>query len=263
MINLKEILDKNQKKYETYDFISTDPILFPHRFSKKEDIEIAGFIAASFAYGKRSLFIAKLNELFDIMNNEPYRFIKSYKYTKHSLNGLNYRFAKEDDIHNLLYVLSTLYNDENSSLNDLFYEFYNDNKNINPKLCKIHNMFLKVANYFYNNCLNQPGAGFKHLIPDASNMGSCKRLNMFLRWMVRKSDVDLGVWKFIDKSELLIPLDVHVGNISRSYNLLKRKNNDYKSVIELTENLKKYDPYDPVKYDFALFSLGVFDNSLI
>lgn len=256
-MNLKEIMDNNCKKYETIDFIPHDPILFPHRFNKKEDIEIAGFIAASFAYGKRSLFIAKLNELFDIMNNQPYFFIKSFKNKKLDLNGINYRFAKEDDINNMLYVLSTIYNDENSSLSDIFYEYYNSSHNNHPKLGKIHNMFFKLVQYFYKNCITEPKAGFKHLLPDPSNMGSCKRLNMFLRWMVRKSDVDFGLWKFIDKSELLIPLDVHVGNISRQYNLLKRKNNDYKSVIELTQNLKQFDPYDPVKYDFALFSLGI------
>ncbi len=257
-MNLKEIMDNNCRKYETVDFIKNDPILFPHRFNKKEDIEIAGFIAASFAYGKRSLFIAKLNELFDIMNNEPYKFVKNYKRIKPDLNGINYRFAKENDINNMLYVLSTIYNEENSSLSDLFYEYYNNSQNNYPKLGKIHNMFFKISQYFYKNCPNDPQAGFRHLLPDASNMGSCKRLNMFLRWMIRKSDVDFGLWKFIDKSELLIPLDVHVGNISRQYNLLKRKNNDYKSVIELTQNLKQFDPHDPIKYDFALFSLGVF-----
>lgn len=256
-MNLKEIMDNNCKKYETIDFIPHDPILFPHRFNKKEDIEIAGFIASSFAYGKRSLFIAKLNELFDIMNSEPYLFIKNFKNKKINLNGINYRFAKEDDINNMLYVLSTIYNDENSSLSDLFYEYYNDKENINSKLCKIHNMFVKIVKYFYKNCITEPQAGFKHLLPDPLNMGSCKRLNMFLRWMVRKSDVDFGLWKFIDKSELLIPLDVHVGNISRQYGLLKRKTNDYKSVIELTQKLKEFDPHDPIKYDFALFSLGI------
>lgn len=259
---MKELLDSLVKQYETLDFIKDDPILFPHKFKKKEDIEISGFISSSFAYGKRELFIPKLNQLFNIMNNEPYNFILNFDKDKCNLNGLNYRFAKEQDIYQLLVILNKLYKKDKSSLGELFYNCFKSENNISD-FCKIYSMLIKSCDFFYSelekNCQNsiKDNLGFFHLIPNARNKGACKRLNMFLRWMVRKTPVDFGIWDFISTSDLLIPLDVHVGNVSRSLNLLKRKSNDYKAVIELTSKLLEYDPSDPVKYDFALFGYGV------
>lgn len=243
-MNLKSQLDAFVETYEVKDFIKEDPIQFCHRFKDVEDIEIAGFIASMFAFGNRKVFIKKLEELFIIFENEPKNFIINFD--GKNLNGFNYRFAKEPDIISVLTVLKKLYK-EGSSLQNLFkYGF--DKRNTDE-------MFKVVTDYFYANIINSRGA--KYLIPCAYKKGAMKRMNMFLRWMVRHGEVDLGIWKFIKKNELLIPLDVHVARVSRSLGLLNRASNDFKAVIELTKALKFFDKDDPVKYDFALFGFGI------
>ena len=243
---MKEYLDKLVKKYETKDFIKDDPVQFPHRFVNKNDIEISAFIAALFAFGKREAFIQKLNILFEIMQNEPYNFICSFNKNDKLLSNFVYRFVKGVDIACFLNSLNKLYCLDKSSIAELFY----DGKQKN-------NMLEYVSKYFYS-CLNCPaGLGFCHLFARPEKGGAMKRMNMFLRWMVRSGPVDLALWDFMKPSELLIPLDVHVGNVSRSLGLLERNTNDYKSVIQLTDKLKKFDPVDPVKYDFALFGAGI------
>lgn len=245
-MSLKQQLDELVLKYETKDFIKDDPIQFPHRFKEIKDIELAGFIASVFAFGNRKVFIRKLNELFALFQNEPKNFIENFE--RKSLKGFNYRFAKEEDVEEIFLVLKKLYS-SNSSLEELFRYGYETKD--------FHQMLKVVTNYFYSNMENTFGA--KYLIPDANKNGAMKRVNMLLRWLVRDGVVDLGVWKFIDKSELLIPLDTHVARISREMNLLKRNSNDFKAVKELTNELKIFDKNDPVKYDFAMFGYGI-DN---
>ena len=248
-MNLKQQLDELVLKYETKDFIKDDPIQFPHRFKEVKDIELAGFIASMFAFGNRKVFIRKLDELFNLFQNEPKNFIENFE--RKSLKGFNYRFAKEEDVEEIFLVLKKLYS-SNSSLEELFKYGYE------PK--DFHQMLKVVTDYFYSNMENTFGA--KYLIPDANKNGAMKRVNMFLRWLIRDGEVDLGIWKFIDKSELLIPLDTHVARISREMNLLKRNSNDFKAVKELTNELKIFDKNDPVKYDFAMFGYGI-DNPKI
>lgn len=248
-MNLKQQLDELVLKYETKDFIKDDPIQFPHRFKEVKDIELAGFIASMFAFGNRKVFIRKLDELFNLFQNEPKNFIENFE--RKSLKGFNYRFAKEEDVEEIFLVLKKLYS-SNSSLEELFKYGYE------PK--DFHQMLKVVTDYFYSNMENTFGA--KYLIPDANKNGAMKRVNMFLRWLIRDGEVDLGIWKFIDKSELLIPLDTHVARISREMNLLKRNSNDFKAVKELTNELKTFDKNDPVKYDFAMFGYGI-DNPKI
>lgn len=245
-MSLKQQLDELVLKYETKDFIKDDPIQFPHRFKEIKDIELAGFIASVFAFGNRKVFIRKLNELFTLFQNEPKNFIENFE--RKSLKGFNYRFAKEEDVEEIFLVLKKLYS-SNSSLEELFRYGYETKD--------FHQMLKVVTDYFYSNMENTFGA--KYLIPDANKNGAMKRVNMLLRWLVRDGVVDLGVWKFIDKSELLIPLDTHVARISREMNLLKRNSNDFKAVKELTNELKIFDKNDPVKYDFAMFGYGI-DN---
>lgn len=245
----KNKLKELAEKYETVEFIKDDPIQFPHRFTESEDVEIAGFVASLFAYGNRKVFIKKLNELFEIMNNQPRKFVLNFE--PKSLKGFNYRFAKDFDVIEVFNILKKLYK-EDGGLNKLFcYGWQIDNS--------ISKMLQTVTDYFYSNLKNEVGMGFYHLIPNPKNKGAMKRMNMFLRWMVRKGPVDLGLWNFIDTSELLIPLDVHVARLSREMGLLTRSSNDFKAVLELNENLKKFDPKDPAKFDFAIFGLGV-DN---
>lgn len=237
---MKETLDKLVKKYETPDFIKDDPVQFIHKFKNKNDIEIAGFISSMFAYGNRTAFIGKLKNLFSLMNEKPYEFLESYDINSKLFNNFVYRFVKDIDLKCLLDVLNKLYIKDKSSLEELF---------------QCGNQ--EVCDYFYKNIRKECSMGYYHLLSNPKNGGAQKRYNMFLRWMIRKGPVDFGIWKFKKPSELLIPLDVHVGNVSRKFGLLKRKSNDFKAVVELTEKLKEFDPDDPVKYDFALFGLGV------
>ena len=242
----KQTLDKLVEKYETKEFFYDDPVGIPNRFQDKKDKEIAGFIASLVAYGRRDVFIKKLNELFKIAQNEPYNFIMNFQ--DKILGDFNYRFGKPDDFAQIFYILKDLYS-KNSSLEELFKYGYEN---------KIEgNMFIPVTDYFYSKAKDNNATGFKFMIPDARKGSAMKRMCMYLRWMVRKGKVDFGIWNFMNTSELLMPLDTHVARISREMGLLHRNANDFKAVLELTEKLKIFDAKDPVKYDFAIFGLGV------
>lgn len=246
---LKTQLDKYILEYETKNFIKDDPVQFIHRFNNKQDIEIAGFIASMFAYGKREVFISKLNYIFNLMNNKPLDYIKSFDCKKNKISGCDYRFSKDCDFIQILKILNILYS-ENETLETLFKYGFEQKK-------EIWNMFQVVIDYFYSHIDIEVTKGFYHLLPNPKKKSALKRLNMLMRWFVRKSEVDIGIWNFVSTSELLIPLDTHVAKISRKLGLLNRKDNGYESVIELTNNLKTFDPNDPIKYDFALFGYGV------
>lgn len=266
----KNKLEELTEKYEVKEFILDDPIQFPHKFmpprhcetlvsgadnqkppkqslSNLQDIEIAAFLASIFAYGSRKVFVKKLEALFEIMKNKPLEFVLNFE--PEFLRGFNYRFAKDFDIIEVFCILKKLYS-EDGGIRKLFEYGYNVDKSF-------LSMLQSVTDYFYSNVQNPVGQGFYHLIPNPKNGGAMKRMCMFLRWMVRKPPVDLGAWDFIPTSELLIPLDVHVARISREMGLLKRSSNDFKAVLELNENLKKIDPDDPAKFDFAIFGLGI------
>lgn len=242
----KNELDELAEKYENKIFIETDPIQTVHKYIKKEDIEISAFLASLFAYGSRKVFIPKLNYLFTKMGKSPLEYVKKGDFS--SLKGFNYRFGKENDILGILKVLNKLYN-SGETLETLFKYGY-------ETIGTVAGMFEIVTDYFYSD-VKDVGEGFYFMVANPRNGGAMKRMCMFLRWMVRKSDVDLGIWDFIPTSELFIPLDTHVAKISREMGLLTRKSNDFKAVIELTNNLKKYDSNDPVKYDFAIYGKGI------
>ena len=292
----KNELDNLVQKYETTDFIKDDPIQFPHRFKNKEDIELAGFIASLFAYGNRKMFIAKLNDLFTRADNDIANYIKNGEFE--NLKGLEYRFSKDYDIIPIFEILHALYK-ESRGLEELFEYGWNvscsgeisphpspawlstlnesaDSARQNPSaLCRQSappikggdtaldylTFFQTVVDYFYSRAPKTVGQGFFHMLPNPANGGAMKRMNMFLRWMIRKSPVDLGIWNFMQPKDLLIPLDVHVARVSRNMGLLNRKSNDFKAVIELTNKLKEFSPNDPIKYDFAMFAFGVELNS--
>jgi uncharacterized protein (TIGR02757 family) len=246
----KEILDELVIKYETSDFIKNDPIQFPHRGKSKEEIELYGFIASLFSYGNRSVFIKKLDEIFSKTEGDLVGYIKNGDFS--SLKGIEYRFSKENDIIPIFQILNKLYL-HSGGLESLFRESF-----ISSNEKDLYQKFLySVVNYFYENAPKSVGNGFYHMIPNPKNGGAMKRINMFLRWMVRKSEVDLGIWGFMKPKDLLIPLDVHVSKISREMGLLNRKCNDFKAVWELMGNLREFCPEDPVKYDFAMFAFGI------
>ena len=250
----KTELDKLVKIYETVDFIKDDPIQFPHRGKSKEEIELYGFIASLFAYGNRKLFIKKLDEIFAKAEYDIVGFVKNGDFS--AFKGVEYRFSKDNDIIPVFEILSKLYN-ESKGLKELFEYGWVQSSAIPTSLIR-EQLFLQTAvDYFYSNAPKTVSQGFYHMIPNPQNGGAMKRMNMFLRWMVRKGPVDLGIWNFIKPSELLIPLDVHVARISREMGLLIRKSNDFKAVIELTNKLKSIYPDDPIKYDFAMFGYGI------
>lgn len=243
----KTELDKLVKKYETPEFIKDDPIQFIHKYKVKSDSELAGFVASLFAYGNRKVFIKKLDEILSKANGDVTGFVKNGDFS--SLKGVEYRFSKDNDIVPIFEILSQLYN-ESKGLEELF-EYSWKNADDYSKF------FQTVVDYFYSRAPKTVGQGFYHMIPNPANGGAMKRMNMFLRWMVRKPPVDLGIWNFMQPKDLLIPLDVHVARISREMGLLSRKSNDFKSVTELTARLREFCPEDPVKYDFAMFAFGV------
>ena len=257
----KEKIDELVLKYETEEFIKDDPIRIPNKFTEKKDIEIAGFIASLVAYGRREVFIKKLNQLLDIAQYEPYNFIMNFE--PEILGDFNYRFGKPEDFAQIFDIMRNLY-EKDGGLEELFKYGYQSThpeiKDFDPLpqgAREQNNMFIPVTDYFYSRAKDNNATGFKFMVPDARKGSAMKRICMFLRWMIRKGPVDFGIWDFMPASDLLIPLDTHVARISREMGLLKRNANDFKAVLEITENLRKFDPQDPVKYDFAMFGYGV------
>ncbi len=242
-------LDELVTKYENKEFIKDDPVQFVHLEKSKEDTELTGFIASLFAYGNRKIFINKLKDLFERTDYDIANYVKNGDFK--NLKGFEYRFSKDYDIIPVFEILKKLYN-ESRGLEELF------SFGFTPERGEKYDHFLeKVVNYFYALAPKNAGHGFFHMIPNPKKGGAMKRMNMFLRWMIRKSDVDVGIWNFMKPKDLYIPLDVHVARQSRDMGLLARKNNDYVAAKELTENLKKFCSEDPVKYDFAMFAFGV------
>ena len=247
---LKKFLDKKVDVYNQPSFIKNDPISIPHQFTKKQDIEIAGFFAAVFSWGNRTTIINKSNELLQRMDKEPYQFILHCTNTDlKRLKGFKHRTFNEDDLFYFIDFFQRHYH-KHDSLETAF--FPSKEMNVEDGL----NHFKK---YFFS------GEHLKRTMKHVSSplqKSTCKRLNMFLRWMVRndKKGVDFGIWKNSKPSQLICPLDVHVARVARKIGLLKRKQNDWLAAAELTKALRKLDKHDPVKYDFALFNLGVIEK---
>ena len=253
--HLKAFLDKKVLQYNTKSFIAPDPISIPHRFTKKQDIEISGLFAAIFSWGNRTTIINKSLELMSLMDNEPYDFISNHgEEDLRAFLKFKHRTFNTTD---LLYFITFLKN-HYSQYNSLESAFSPFRKKINH--ISMEERLISFYNYFFS-FPDAPLRTTKHIsTPDKRS--ACKRLNMYLRWMVRKdkNGVDFGIWKNIPVSELICPLDVHVARVARHFKLLDRKSTDWQAALELTDNLRKFDLVDPVKYDFALFGLGVIEK---
>lgn len=249
-VHLKEFLDKKVKEYNCPAFIKADPIAIPHLFTQKQDIEIAGFFAAVFAWGNRTTIIAKSKELMQRLDTAPYEFIKSHQAKDlKKLKGFKHRTFHEDDLYYFIEFLHRHYLTYDS-LECAFFPSHNHDA---------EQGLIHFKSYFFS---------FEHLkrtekhISSPLQKSTCKRLNMFLRWMVRndKNGVDFGLWKNISPSQLICPIDVHVARVAKKLGLLKRKQVDWLAAVELTDALRQLDKNDPVKYDFALFNLGVIEK---
>ena len=254
MDNLIEFLNKKVDEYNQPSFIKADPISVPHLFSKKADIEIAGFFAALFAWGNRTTIIAKSTELMVLMEMSPADFIKNAG--KKEIKALLHFKHRTFNTTDLLYFIEFLkfHYSTHSSLEPAFI------KGLGKKDSTVEKGLDNFHHYFFS-LQDAPARTRKH-IAAPSKGSTCKRLNMFLRWMVRndKKGVDFGLWKNISPSQLVCPIDLHVARVARRLNLLTRKQTDWLTAIQLTEYLRILDPSDPVKYDFALFGLGVMEK---
>ena len=248
--DLQDFLNSKVDLYNQPSFIKDDPICIPHSFTKKQDIEIAGFFAAVFAWGNRTTIINKSRELMQLMNNAPHDFClhHSSKELK-SLTSFKHRTFNTTDLLYFIEFFKTHYSKHKS----LETAFTKHGKTVEEILTGFH--------YYFFSLEHIPARTKKHIAtPERSS--SCKRLNMFLRWMVRQDDkgVDFGIWSTISPAELICPIDLHVARVAKRLNLLHRKQTDWQAALELTDYLRTLDRYDPVKYDFALFGLGVMEK---
>lgn len=247
---LKQLLAERVDYYNQPSFIKDDPICIPHRFSKKQDIEIAGFFAAVFAWGNRTTIINKASALMELMDNAPFTFCTQHQASDlKKLLSFKHRTFNTTDLLYFVEFFKTHY----SASKSLETAFTRHGTTIEAMLTGFHEYFFSLQDV--------PERTRKHIATPARN-SSCKRLNMFLRWMVRKDDrgVDFGIWKKISPASLLCPLDLHVARVARRLQILQRKQSDWQATVELTAYLRTLDPADPVKYDFALFGMGVMEK---
>jgi uncharacterized protein (TIGR02757 family) len=256
--NLKAFLDSKVEQYNRPEFIENDPIVIPHQFSVQQDIEIMGFFAAMLAWGQRKTIINKCRELISRMDGKPYDFIKDHQETDlKALLGFKHRTFNDTDLLYFIHFFKEHYQTSNT-LETAF------TKNVDSFQFSVGTPNIEIETYLNNFRINFfslpdfPKRTIKH-VSSPLQKSTCKRLNMFLRWMVRDDDkgVDFGLWKNIQPSQLICPTDVHVERVARKLKLINRKQMDWQTAVELTENLCKFDPADPVKYDFALFGLGI------
>lgn len=249
--DLKIFLDKKVDEYNQPFFIQSDPISIPHSFSKKQDIEIAGFFAAIFSWGNRTTIIKKSRELLQLMDNAPHQFCLSH--TENDLKKLmqfKHRTFNTTDLLYFIEFFSFHYNRYDSLEEAFCFGMKENDINVSNALNSFYDYFFSLPDI--------PKRTLKHVASPNKN-SACKRINMFLRWMVRDDNkgVDFGLWKKIKPSQLIIPLDLHVARVAHRFNLLERKQFDWLAAVELTNQLKTWDDQDPTKYDFALFALGI------
>ena len=238
-------------QYNNKSFIESDPIQIPHQYTLKEDIEISAFLVATLAWGKRITIIQKSNRLMTLMGNSPYDFILNHSESDiEKLNDFTHRTFNGIDCQFFIKSLHNIYANH-SGLENIF--------TLNQGKTQMHESIVNFRTLFFE---TEHWIRTRKHVSDPSTGAASKRLHMFLRWMIRRdtNGVDFGLWKKITPAQLICPVDVHVGRVSRHFNLLKRKQVDWLAAVELTEALRQFDPKDPVKYDFALFGLGVLEK---
>ncbi len=242
---LKILLDESYHKYNTLDFIETDPIQIPHGFSQKENIEISGFLAATIAWGKRNMIIKNAKKMIEILDNNPYNFIMNASEKDFdNIEPFVHRTFQHVDFIFFLKSLQNIYKNK-GGLEEVFWQGYKENHDIKEAIANFRKEFFSIP---------YPARTQKH-VADVERNSAAKRINLFLMWLIRRDNIGVhfGLWDKFSPADLMLPLDVHTANMSRELNLLTRTQNDWKAVYELTNNLKKFDPEDPTKYDFAIF----------
>ena len=252
-MSLKSLLEEKAFYYNRQEFIEEDPIYIPHLFRKKQDIEIAGIWSAILAWGQRKTIINKSMELLKMMDFAPYDFVRHHS-EKDLIPFTRFRHRTFNATDALYFIrFFNYYYQKHESLEDAFVVGLNEQSNVENGLINFHRLFFSLEDF--------PLRTSKH-IATPEKKSACKRMNMFLRWMVRKDNngVDFGLWNRIKPAQLVCPCDLHVDKVARSLGLITRKQTDWAAAVELTENLKKFDPDDPVKYDYALFGLGIMEK---
>lgn len=254
---LRHLLDRFYREYDFRERILHDPIEFPHCYKDPRDIEIAGFIASCLAYGRVVLFKPVIGKLLSAMGSSPYAFMTDFDLKRdRKFVTFKYRFNEAADIVCLLYIIHQLLI-KHGSLENTFKRHYKatdaDTKNCIAGFAGEINSIHTAEVYGEN----MHPSGLTQFFPSPEKGSACKRMNLFLRWMVRDTDIDFGIWKCLPKNKLVIPLDTHIARISRCLGLTSRKTSDWKTAVEITESLKKLDPSDPLKYDFALCHYGI------
>ncbi len=248
---LKDFLDEKVNLYNNPKFIESDPIQIPHQFYKKEDIEIAAFLAATIAWGNRKSIIKNANRMMELLDHSPFEFIMQHEASDlEKLSPFVHRTFNGNDFMQFVESLQHLYKNHNGL--EAVFSKYAEKDSLQKSIHQFKNVFFEIPHLKRTQ---------KH-VSDPLKNSAAKRINMFLRWMIRNDNngVDFGIWKSLSSSQLSCPLDVHSGNVARKLGLLTRKQNDGKALAELDKALRKLDPTDPVKYDFALFGLGVFED---
>jgi len=248
---LKAFLDQKSQQYNHPDFIASDPIQVPHQFTRKEDIEIAGFLTATIAWGNRKSIIKNASKMMDFLDQSPYEFVMQHNASDlKALEPFVHRTFNGQDFIQFIKSLQHIYTTHNGL--EAVFSTYAEPQSLQVSIHKFKSLFFELEHLARTQ---------KH-VSDPLKNSAAKRINMFLRWMIRKDNqgVDFGIWNSLSPAQLSCPLDVHSGNVARKLGLLKRKQNDAKALQELDINLRKLDPKDPVKYDFALFGLGVFEG---
>ncbi len=258
LVTTKDVLEKLYHKYNHRYLIKPDPLQFVYRYDKPSDMEVAAFLAADLAYGRVEQIQKSLTNLFERMGDSPYAFIKGFgKAEQRSLKGFKHRFTTNQDISDLLMLLKKVLN-RYAGIEEFFIQGYSPRDiNIVPALSKFCNSLLDMYAAEHNGNISR---GLKYLLVNPTKGSPCKRLNLFLRWMVRDDDVDTGLWKSIDKAKLIVPVDVHMGRLCKILGFYDQKVVSLQTAVKITEGFAEIEPADPVKYDFALSRIGIVEN---
>jgi len=258
LVIIKDVLEKLYDKYNHNDLIKPDPLQFVYQYNKPSDMEIAALLAADLAYGRVEQIQKSLSNLFERMGESPYAFVRGFDNAQRKkLNGFKHRFTTDRDISDLLLLLKNVLN-QYGNIEQFFIQCYNPgDRNIIPALSKfcdsLYAMYTKQQ-------AGQVVRGLKYLLASPAKGSACKRLNLFLRWMVRDDDVDTGLWKSIDKAKLIVPIDVHMGRLCKILGFYDQKVVSLQTAVKITEGFAEIEPADPVKYDFALSRIGIVEN---
>jgi uncharacterized protein (TIGR02757 family) len=255
---IRDVLERLYARYNRRQYVGTDPLQFLYRYSERADVEIAGLLAAELSYGRVEQIQKSLTNLFERMGGSPFGFVRSFDRRKRAkLRDFKHRFTTGDDISDLLALLKKVLS-EYGSIESFFVRGYNpDDENILSALSKFCDILLGMHAKSHDGCVTR---GLRYLLARPAGGSACKRLNLYLRWMVRNDGVDAGLWKRIDKAKLVVPVDVHMGRLCRILGLYDRNTVSLAAAVKITESFAEIEPADPVKYDFSLSRIGILEN---